>query len=67
MDYFWTIFNFLKSNFFYDLRSSVISVSFLLLVYFLNKLLKDKGDKIIKTLKYLVETAMCFAILIIVM
>jgi len=67
MDYFWIIVDYLKSNFFYDLRSSLISISFVLLLYFLNKLLKDKGEKILKTVKYLVETAMCFAILIIVL
>ncbi|NCB48316.1 MAG: hypothetical protein EOM55_01605 [Clostridia bacterium] len=67
MDYFWVIINFLRSNFFYDLKSSIVSISFILLLYFLNKLLKDKGDKLGKTLQYLLETAMCFATLMIVM
>ncbi len=65
MDYFTIIYDYIVANFFYDIRSSIISISFILLLLCVKRLGKDKCDKISVTIKYLVETAMCFGTLII--
>jgi hypothetical protein len=65
MDILDSIFNFIVSNFFYDFRSSILTISAIFLAVFLNKLCKDKGDNLVKTLRYLLETCMSFAVLVI--
>ncbi len=57
-----SIFSFIRSNFFYDARSSIISISVIFLIYFMNKMLKDKEDSPIKSLKYLAGTITSFGV-----
>lgn len=66
MDIVRSVFEFIRQRFFYDLESSITTISFVLLFYFFNKLAKDKGDKMLKTVEYLIEVVMCFIILVIV-
>ena len=54
----------IRANFFYDLRSSIISVCFLLGVFFLYKLLKYDGEKIFKSMRYLTCVAMFFSVVL---
>ena len=61
MDIMQNLWGFLRENFFYDLRSSIVSICFLLGSFFLYKLLKDNGEKIVKTTKYLTCVAMFFS------
>lgn len=61
------IFLFIRINFFYDLKSSVISISALFMLYYLHKLLHDNGSKPRITLKYLTGCSMSFAVLAILM
>ena len=54
MDFtFESIMAFIRANFFYDLRSSVVSICFLIGAFFFFKLLKDNGEKVAKSLKYI--------------
>ena len=57
-----SIFGYIRANFFYDLRSTVISSCFLLGIFFLFKLLKDNGEKVNKSLKYLTCVVLCFVV-----
>ena len=50
---------FIRANFFYDLRSSIVSICFLLGAFFMFKLLKDNGEKVNKSLKYLTCVVLC--------
>ena len=59
------ILNFIHVHFFYDLRSSFISLSVLFLSLFMYKLLKYKGDKPLKSLYYIVGTVVPFVVLMI--
>lgn len=52
----------IRANFFYDLRSSIISVCFILGSFFLYKLLKDNGEKVYKSMRYLTCVAMFFSV-----
>ena len=64
MTFFDMMITFIHVHFFYDLRSSVISICVLLMIYFLNKLWKDKGEKPIESLKLLVETTIPLVVMI---
>ena len=60
------ILSFLQTHFFYDARSSIITISVLCLIYFMNKMLKDKEDNPIKSLKYLAGTMTSFALFLLI-
>jgi len=57
-----SIFGFIRANFFYDFRSSVISICFLLGMFFMMKLLKDNGEKVSKSFRFLTCLVLCFGI-----
>lgn len=57
-----SIFSFIRNNFFYDFRSSIITISILCVIIFMSKMLKDKGSSPITSLKYLAGTATSFSI-----
>ena len=61
-----SILGFIRANFFYDLRSSVITLCLIFGVFFLFKLLKDNGEKVNKSLKYLTYSCLSFGILILI-
>lgn len=54
-----SILAFVRANFFYDLKSSVISICFIIGAFFFFKLLKDNGEKVNKSLKYLTCVILC--------
>lgn len=56
------ILSYLQSHFFYDARSSIITISVILVIYFMNKMLKDKEDNPVKSLKYLAGTMTSFGL-----
>lgn len=58
------IFVYLRQNFFYDLRSSILSICAIIAFVYFIKLSKDKGDKIKVTLKYLTCIIVCFSIFV---
>lgn len=55
---------FIKANFFYDLKSSIISICLILAMFFLMRLLKDNGDKIYRSLKYLTCVVVFFGVVV---
>ena len=57
-----SILAFVRANFFYDLKSSVISICFIIGAFFFFKLLKDNGEKVNKSLKYLTCVILCAAV-----
>ena len=60
MDFnFASIMAFIRANFFYDLRSSIVSICFIIGAFFFFKLLKDNGEKLNKSLKYLTCVVLC--------
>ncbi len=56
------ILSYLQSHFFYDARSSIITISVIFVIYFMNKMLKDKEDNPVKSLKYLAGTMTSFGL-----
>ena len=57
-----SIMGFIRANFFYDLKSSIVSLCVIIGGFFFYKLLKDKGDKVAKSLRYLTCVVVCFAV-----
>ena len=57
-----SIWSFIRANFFYDLKSSVISIFVILGTFFFIKLLKDNGEKVKKSFNYLSCVIICFGI-----
>ena len=47
------ILGFIKANFFYDLRACVMTICFLLVMFYMYKLLKYDNEKPAKSLKFL--------------
>ena len=64
MDIMQNLWGFLRENFFYDLRSSIVSICFLFGAFFLYKLLKYDGEKIFKSMRYLTCVAMFFSVVL---
>ena len=52
----------IKANFFYDLRSTIVSICVLVGAFFLHKLLKYDGEKIHKSMRYLTLVAIFFSV-----
>lgn len=61
------ILSFIRLHFFYDLRSAVISISVIFLVYFMRKMLKDKVDKPLKSLITIISTVIPLTVIFILM
>ena len=57
-----SIMGFIRANFFYDLKSSIISFCVIVGAFFFYKLLKDNGDKAAKSLRYLTCVVICFVV-----
>lgn len=57
-----SIMGFIRANFFYDLKSSIISFCVIIGAFFFFKLLKDNGEKVAKSLKYLTCVVICVGI-----
>jgi len=62
MDFFTYVYSYIRANFFYDFKSSVISIFCIIGAFFLYKLLKDNGDKVYKSLRYLTCVVVCFLV-----
>ena len=62
-----SIWGFFRANFFYDIRSSIITICVFVCVICLTRLLKDNYEKLSKTLKNLVCVIMCFTIALVLM
>ena len=67
MDILRNLWNFIRTNCFYDLKSSIISICIIIGIYYLFKLLKDNGEKVYKSMRYLTCLVMCFAVVAILM
>lgn len=61
-----SIMGFIKANFFYDLRSTVLSVCFIFVLFYLFKLLKYDNEKPVKSLKYLTVVFVCGAVFMLI-
>lgn len=59
MDIFYSLWNYIKVNCFYDLRSSIISICVIVGLYYFYKLLKDNGEKVYKSMRYLTCLSVC--------
>ncbi len=55
-----TILNFLRNNFFYDFRSTVITFCVIFTIIYMRKMLNDDGKNTAKSVKYIVLTTMFF-------
>jgi hypothetical protein len=62
MEVFESVWGFIRANFFYDLRSSIISICFLLGAFFFMKLLKYDGEKVLKSMRYLSCVVLFFSV-----
>ena len=63
MDFtFESIMGFIRAKLFYDFRSTVLTVCFLLVMFFFFKLLKYNNEKPIVSLKYIVVVVVCGAV-----
>ena len=51
----------IKANFFYDLRSTIVSICVLIGAFFLYKLMKYDGEKVYKSMRYLTLVAIFFS------
>ena len=59
MDILGSLWNYIRANCFYDLRSSVISICVIIGLYYFYKLLKDNGEKVYKSMRYLTCLSVC--------
>ena len=62
MDFFYNVWASIKASYFYDLRSTIVSICVLLGAFFFIKLLKDNGEKVYKSLRYLTCVVLCFVV-----
>ena len=61
-----SILGFIKANFFYDFRASIITICVLVLVLYFFKLLKYDNEKPVKSLKYITVILVCCAVVAII-
>lgn len=57
-----SIIGFIRANFFYDFKSSIISLCVIIGAFFFFKLLKDNGEKVAKSLRYLTCVVVCIGV-----
>ncbi|MBQ3213653.1 MAG: hypothetical protein IJB10_01400 [Clostridia bacterium] len=62
MNIFESMWGLIRANFFYDVRSTIVSICFLLGVFFFMKLLKYDGEKIFKSMRYLTCVVLFFSV-----
>ena len=60
------IMGFIKANFFYDLRSTVLTICLVFVLFYLFKLLKYDNEKPVKSLKYLTIGFVCGAVFMLI-
>ena len=59
------LWGFIRTNFFYDFRSTVISLCVIVAAFFFIRLLKDNGEKVVKSMRYLICIAICITVVMI--
>ena len=59
------LWGFIRTNFFYDFRSTIISICVIIGAFFFIKLLKDNGEKVVKSMRYLICIAICITVVVI--
>ena len=61
------ILSFIQAHFFYDLRSGVLTISVIVLAYFMNRMLHDKVDKPLKSLITIISAVIPLTVIFILM
>ena len=56
-----SLWSYIRANCFYDLRSSIISICVIIGLYYFYKLLKDNGEKVNKSMRFLTCLCVCIA------
>ncbi len=59
MDILTNLWGYIRANCFYDLKSSIISIFVIIGLYYFYKLLKDNGEKVYKSMRYLTCLLVC--------
>ena len=61
-----SVMGFIRANFFYDFRATILTVCFCFVIFFLYKLLKYDNEKPVKSLKYLTIVVVCGAVFMLI-